>query len=85
MACTTDESATCKWSSTAGVAYASMENTFSTTGATSHSTTLTGLSGGASYSRYVRCSDAAGNANTSDTSLGFSVNLTFPPNLRRTQ
>lgn len=85
MACTTDESATCKWSSTAGVAYASMANTFSTTGATSHSTTLTGLSGGASYSRYVRCSDAAGNANTSDTSLGFSVNLTFPPNLRRTQ
>ncbi len=85
MSCTTDESATCKWSATSDVAYASMANTFSTTGGTSHSTTLTGLSGGNSYNRYVRCIDGVSNANTSDTTLGFSVNLPGSPNFRRTQ
>ena len=41
LSLTTDESATCRYATTAGVAYASMPNSFTTTGATSHSTTAT--------------------------------------------
>jgi hypothetical protein len=69
----TDESATCKYSTSAGTAYASMTNTFSTTGGTSHSQTITGLTNGNSYSYYVRCQDASENANTSDFTISFSV------------
>jgi hypothetical protein len=70
---TTNESATCRYSTTAGVAYGAMTNTFSTTGTTSHSTALTGLHDGTSYTFYVRCQDASGNATTSDYVVSFSV------------
>ena len=69
---TTDEAATCRYSTQAGVAYASMTNTFTTTGTTTHSTTLSGLVS-QSYSFYVRCADALGNANTNDFLIAFSV------------
>ena len=69
---TTDEAATCRYSTQAGVAYASMTNTFTTTGATTHSTILSGLAS-QSYSFYVRCADALGNANTNDFVIAFSV------------
>lgn len=72
LSITTNESATCKWHDT-NVAYASMANTFSTTNNVSHSATKSGLSNGTSYTVYVRCSDTAGNANTSSTSITFSV------------
>lgn len=68
---TTDESATCKYSTT-DVAYASMANTFSTTGTTSHSQALS-LGCGISYTYYVRCIDGSDNANTSSTAITFSV------------
>jgi hypothetical protein len=76
-----NENATCRWSASAGTAYGSMANTFATTGATAHSTTVTGLANGQSYAYYVRCQDGAGNANTSDTAIGFSVAApdTTPP------
>ena len=45
---TTDEAATCKYSNTKGTPYDSM-TALDTTGGTSHSTTLSGLSDGASY------------------------------------
>jgi hypothetical protein len=70
---TTNEAATCRYSPTAGVAYASMANAFTTTGATNHSTTVTGLSSGTSYVYYVKCRDAALNANTDDFPIAFSV------------
>ena len=70
---TTNENATCKYSTTANTTYASMSNTFSTTGATNHSTMVSGLSNGNSYTYYVRCQDTAGNANTSDYTITFSV------------
>ncbi len=73
MQVTTDENATCKYGSSSGVAYASMSNTFSTTGGTSHSTTISGLSNGGSYTRYVRCIDGSSNANTSDYSISWTV------------
>jgi hypothetical protein len=72
MQVTTNETATCKYGSS-DVAYASLPSTFSTTGGTAHSQTLSGLTNGAAYTRYVRCIDSAGNANTSSTVVSFSV------------
>lgn len=69
----TDESATCKYSTSAGTAYASMTNTFSTTGGTSHSQTITGLTDGNSYNYYIRCQDASENASATDFAISFSV------------
>jgi hypothetical protein len=76
MTVTTDEAATCRWGTSASTAYASLANAFSSTGGTAHSTTLTGLTNGTSYTRYIRCQDAAGNANT--TSLVISFNIAAP-------
>jgi hypothetical protein len=73
LSVTTNENATCRYATVAGTAYASMANTFTTTGGTSHSTTVTGLANGGSYNYYVRCRDAANNANTSDLTISFSV------------
>jgi hypothetical protein len=69
----TDGNATCRYASTAGVAYGSMVNVFTTTGGTVHSTLVTGLASGNSYSYYVRCQDAAGNTNPDDFVITFSV------------
>ena len=71
MSLTTDESATCKYS-TSDLAYDSMENTFSTTGGTSHSQSLS-VSCGSLRKYYVRCEDGSGNANSSSTTIQFSV------------
>ena len=70
---TTNESANCRYSTTAGVAYASMSATFATTGGTAHSTIVAGLANGASYTYYVRCQDGSSNATTSDYQIAFSV------------
>jgi Tol biopolymer transport system component len=67
------ENATCRYSPTPGVAYEAMTETFATTGGTAHATPVGGLSDGGSYAFYVRCQDAAGNANTDDYSISFSV------------
>jgi hypothetical protein len=73
LSLTTDENATCRYSHTAGVAYTAMPDTFTTTGATAHERTVSGLSSGHSYTYYVRCNDAQNNANTDDFVLAFSV------------
>jgi hypothetical protein len=70
---TTNESSTCKYATTTNVAYASMVNTFSTTGGTSHSTSISGLSNGNKYRYYARCSDGGGNVTTSDYEITFRV------------
>lgn len=70
---TTDENATCKYATSAGTAYASMSTTFGTTGSTSQSTTVSGLSNGNTYSYYVRCQDSFSNPNTDDYTITFSV------------
>lgn len=75
----TDEAATCKYATSAGVSYASMPNTFTTTGSTSHSTTVTGLTNGGSYTYYARCQDKASptpNTNTDDFLISFTVSST---------
>ena len=68
---TTDEAATCRYSTTAGTAYADMTNTFSTTGGTSHSTVIGGLANGGTYTYYVRC--AGTDTNTDDYAISWSV------------
>ncbi len=73
----TDKGATCKYD-TSNKAYASMSNDFTSTGGTSHSSTLTGLSDGNSYNYYVRCS-SAGIPMTSSVSVTFSVANPLPP------
>ncbi len=71
LSVTTNENATCAWATSAGQAFASM-TTFATTGGTSHSTTLTGLSNGTSYTDYVKCKDTYGNISANSTA-SFSV------------
>jgi len=73
MSLITDEAATCKYSTSVGTDYSLMTNTFSTTGETSHSQLITGLVNGQAYNYYVRCNDAAGNVNTNDFPISFSV------------
>jgi hypothetical protein len=72
---TTNENSTCKYSTNSGTAYSSMTNTFVTTGGTSQSTTVSGLSDGHSYTYYIRCEDAYGNSNSSDYSISFSIGI----------
>ena len=84
MSVSTNENATCRFSTSAGTAYASMTNTFTTTGGTTHSTTLSGLNSGSTYTRYIRCQDSSGNTNTNDYVVNFSVaNVpdTVPPSI----
>lgn len=79
LSLTTSEAATCRHSPNPGTGYAAMPATFSTTGATTHSATVTGLANGQTYRYYVRCQDQAGNANTDDFTITFSVAATTPP------
>jgi hypothetical protein len=72
MSLTTDENATCKYG-TSDVAYASLPNTFSTTGTTSHSQTLSGLTNGSSTTYYVRCIDGSSNANSTGQAVTVAV------------
>ncbi|PYN71289.1 MAG: hypothetical protein DMD93_00570, partial [Candidatus Rokuibacteriota bacterium] len=73
LALTTNEVATCRYSPSAGVPYDAMTQTFATTGGTAHSTPVSGLVDGGSYAFYVRCLDAAANANPDDFAISFTV------------
>ena len=80
----TDEYATCKYGTVAGTDYASIANTLNASAnALFHSKTVTGLSNGNTYTYYVRCVDIFSNANTSDSTISFSVSAvagdTTPP------
>ena len=70
----TNKPATCRYSTTAGVSYSSMTNTFSTTGETTHLQSITELQNGITYNYYVRCNDTSGNVNTNDYLISFSIN-----------
>jgi len=72
LSLTTNESATCKYSTTADVTYDLQTNVFATTGATTHSTVVTGLSSG-TYNYYVKCVDLNNNKNTDDYIINFSI------------
>lgn len=76
---TTNENATCRFATTAGVPYAGLPNVFTTTGGTSHSNLVAGLANGTSYTLYVRCQDGASNANPDDVAIAFAVANPPPP------
>ena len=82
---TTDENATCKYGTTAGTSYASMPNTFTTTGGTSQSSAVSGLIAGNSYTYYVRCQDAVGNTDPTDYLISFSIASSAAPTVSVTQ
>lgn len=69
---TTDENATCRYSTSGSADFASM-TLFSTTGSTTHSSLVTGLVNGGTYRYYVRCEDTASNTNSDTVSISFSV------------
>ena len=69
----TDEPASCRYSNTAGIAYNDMLSVFDNTGQTNHTTPVTSLSDGNSYTYYVRCNDKANNNNQTDYEINFSV------------
>ncbi|TSC78374.1 MAG: hypothetical protein G01um101429_834, partial [Parcubacteria group bacterium Gr01-1014_29] len=69
----TDENATCKYATAAGIVYNSMTLQFLTTGGVSHSSNLTSLEDGKSYNYHNRCKDSANNENTDDFLIAFSV------------
>jgi hypothetical protein len=71
---TTNENATCKYATLSGVDYSSMTSTFTTTGGTSHSESISGLSNNHSYNYFVRCQDESLNSNLDDYVISFSVN-----------
>jgi len=68
----TDEDATCKYD-TSNVAYSSMVSDFTTTGGTTHSRIVSGLSDGSSYTYYARCQDTSNNTNKVSKEIIFSV------------
>ncbi len=73
LSLSTNENATCRYATSSGISYSSMTNTFSSTGGTSHSTTVSGLQNGQTYTYYIRCQDTANNANSTDYTISFSV------------
>lgn len=73
VAVTTNENATCKYSTSSGVAFGSMTGVFTTTGAKMHSFVASGLSSGGSYGYFVKCKDLNDNSNQSDYLISFAV------------
>ena len=69
----TNEVATCRYSTTAEISYSSMANNFSTTGSTTHSQLIIGLTDGNTYNYYVKCIDNYGNADPDDYLINFYV------------
>ncbi|MBI2543065.1 MAG: PEGA domain-containing protein [Candidatus Aenigmarchaeota archaeon] len=70
---TTDESTTCRYSTTSGASYNSMTQ-MSTTGGTSHSQSLSELSNDV-HNYYIKCRDSSGNTNTDDYTISFTVDI----------
>jgi hypothetical protein len=79
LSLSTDEPASCRYGTGANLPYGNLPSAFSSSGST-HTTTVTGLKNGENYRYYVRCTDAAGNANADDWSISFSVaTASVPP------
>ncbi|MBI4154414.1 hypothetical protein HY501_03685 [Candidatus Woesearchaeota archaeon] len=72
LALTTNEDATCKFSTVAGVNYDDMAYIFDVTNGTVHSKPISGLTDG-NYKYYIRCRDFSGNKNIADYVLSFAV------------
>lgn len=68
----TDEFATCRYSTTASTSYATMPNTFNSSGLVIH-TKIVSVSPETTYTFYVRCIDDEDNANIDDYIITFTV------------
>ncbi len=68
----TNEPATCRYGIAPNTVYASIANTFSTTGGTQHVKSVD-VTEGTAYVYYVRCVDTNANENTTDYVIRFSV------------
>jgi len=77
LAITTDRNSTCKYD-TSDTTYALMGDTYTITGGTSHSETIS-LACGDSYVYYTRCTVTGGVANDDSTSHSFSIDAAEPP------
>ncbi len=86
LSVTTDEAATCKYSTIEGTRYNSMTQTFTTTGGTTHTITVTGLENGRNYNYYVRCQDASSrnNQNRFDYPITFATGTEAPKGIGAT-
>jgi len=69
----TNEDASCRYSTSANVAYADMSGNFSSSDKRRHVAHISALVSGQSYKYFVRCQDIAGNANSHDYSIVFDV------------
>lgn len=69
----TNEAATCRFSTDAGIAYADMNETLDSVDGLFHSVEATGLADGQAYVMFVRCEDALAQANDDDFPLRFRV------------
>lgn len=73
LSVSTDESATCKYNKDTDVEYGSMTNSFSGANSTQHTSSLGSTLSDATYTYYVRCTDAVGNANLTGQAISFTV------------
>src|SRR5207247_747078 len=76
LALTTNAPAPCRYLSPSATLFRSMTLIFATTGGTARSTPVSGLVDGRGYAFYVRCLDAAANANSDDFAISFTVDST---------
>ena len=74
LSLTTNENATCRYSTIAETEFALMESSFSGTESMTHSTEITGLEDEQTYIYYCRCRDTKGNINIDDFEISFSIN-----------
>ncbi len=68
-----NEPAVCRYATEGGGDYQAMNNTFSTTGTTTHQHSLSNLVDGRRYNFYVRCQDNQSNSNQEDFLINFSI------------
>lgn len=74
LSVTTDENAVCRYSTVSSTAFGASGSTlFGSTGEKTHTSTVSNLSAGVSYTYYVRCQDGSSNTNTVDYPVLFAV------------
>ena len=78
MSLETNEQAICHYADTMDTSFGAMPGIFVNTSSTVHTTTLSGLTGGSSHTKYVRCIDSVGNENDDDFAISFSVASSEP-------
>ncbi|KKT87446.1 MAG: hypothetical protein UW95_C0015G0019 [Parcubacteria group bacterium GW2011_GWC1_45_14] len=72
LSASTNELATCRYSTNPNADFASM-SIFENTNSTAHYTLITGLNSNTTYNYFIKCVDAAGNIDGNDYHLTFSV------------